>query len=297
MLNKYLTRTASLIDDPNGQRWSPTQLTAFINEARGRIAAKSQSVRILPPSTNSIASITVNTGGTYVSAPTVVITGPGTGATATATLTGTAVTSIAVGNAGTTLYDNTTTITFTGGGGTVAATATPVINCLNTVNNQEVYTFAAANAFARLSTGVDSILFVESVAVSWGSLKPVLDQWNWNDLQAYIRSYPIVSGQPCMWAQLAQGVIGSVYLRPVPTSALPMDWNCVCLPIDLVDDTTAEAIPYPWTDSVPYFAAYLAFMNSRRPEEAKNMYSIYNDMMIEARSVAEPSMIPSYYDF
>lgn len=295
MLNKYITRVASLIDDPNQALWSTTQLTNFINEARGRIAAKAQCVRVLPPSTAGIASITVNTGGTYTGTPTVVITGPGTGAAATANMVANAVSTITVTAAGTG-YDNSTTISFTGGGQSVAATATPVINVLNTANAQEVYTFAAANAFAALTSGVSSILSVLSVSVSWGALKPTLNQWPWADLQAYIRSYPVVSGQPAIWAQYAQGEIGSIYLRPVPTSALPMDWDCICTPVDLVDDTTAEAIPYPWTDSVPYFSAYLAFMNARRPEEAKNMFSIYNEMMGEARTVSESMFIPSMYD-
>lgn len=294
MLTKYLTRTQSLNDDPQSSFWSQASLINYINEARGQIAAESQSVRVLPPSTNGIASITVNTGGTYSGTPTVVITGNGTGATATATVVANTITAITVTAAGS-KYDNTTIITFTGGGQTVAATATPVINCLNTVSSQEVYTFAAANVYARLTAGVDAILFVQTVAVSWGALKPVLDRWDWNDLQAYIRSYPILSGQPAMFAQFGQGESGSIYVQPVPTQALPMDWDCICTPIDLVDDTTVEAIPYPWTDAVPYFAAYLAFMNARRPEEARNMYEIFKERMLRARSFSEPSNIPSYY--
>ncbi len=294
MLNKYLQRTQRLLHDPTNQYWTQSDLTAFINEARGQIAAEGQCIKVLPPSTNAIASITVTAGGSgYLSAPTVTITGNGTGATAVAHLTADAVTSVTV-SAGGTAYDNSTTISFSGSSGTGAA-ATAVINCLNTVTNQEVYTFATANTFAQLTAGVDSILFVESIAVSWGALKPTLDQWNWNDLQAYIRSYPVVSGQPAMFAQFGQGEGGSVYIRPVPTSPLPMDWNCVCTPIDLVDDTTAEAIPYPWTDAVPYFSAYLAFMNARRPEEAKNVFGIYEMTMKRSREQSEPSMVPSYY--
>lgn len=294
MLTKYLTRTQSLISDPSNQFWSQVQLIAFINEARGQVAAEGQCVKVLPPSTNGIASIAVTGAGAYTSTPTVVITGPGTGAAATATLTGTGVTSIAVTAAGTG-YDNTTTITFTGGGMTVAATATPTINCLNTVNAQEVYTFAAANTYARLTSGVDSILFIESVAVSWGALKPVLDQWNWNDLQAKVRAYPITSGQPAIWSQFGQGESGSIYLRPVPTGALPMDWNCVCTPIDLVTDATAEAIPYPFSDAVPYYSAWLAFMNARRPQEAQNMFGMYETIMRRSRAQSESTFIPSYY--
>jgi hypothetical protein len=294
VLNTYLTRTKNLLHDPNPQFWTTANLTLFINEARGQIAAQGQCVRVLPPSTNGIASVTVNTGGNYGGTPTATAVGPGTGATFSVTMAGSAVSAVTPLTAGSG-YDNTTTTTFTGGAPVVAATATPVINCLNTVNGQEVYTFVAANALAALTSGVGKILFVQSVAVSWGALKPTLDQWIWNDLQALVRSYPVVSGQPAIWAQYAQGEIGSVYLRPVPTNSLPMDWDCICTPIDLVDDTTPEAIPYPWTDAVPYFSAYLALMNARRPEEAKNVYGIFEQTMRRSREQSEPTFIPSYY--
>jgi hypothetical protein len=295
LTSTYIPRTQALVSDLNASFWSVPLLTNFINEARGQIAAKGQCIRILPPSTNGIASINVLTGGHYTSTPAVVITGPGTGATATATLSGTAVQSIAVNTAGTG-YDNTTVISFTGGGGTVAATASPVINCLNTVANQEIYTFAAANQYAALTSGVASILFVESVAVSWGALKPTLEKWNWNDLQARIRAYPIQSGQPAMFAQLGQGQGGSLFIQPVPTQSAAMDWVCICTPINLALDTDPEAIPYPWTDAVPYYAAYLCFMNARRKEEAANMKAIYVEHMMDARSASEPYDIPSYSD-
>ena len=74
-----------------------------------------------------------------------------------------------------------------------------------------------------------------------------------------------------------------------------MEWNCVCTPIDLVDDTTAEAIPFPWTDAVPYFAAYLAFMSGRRPIEAKGMYDIYDATMKRSRSQSESSYVEDFY--
>ncbi len=295
LTSTYIPRTQALISDFNSSFWSVPLLTNFINEARGQIAARGQCIRILPPSTNGIASITVNTGGHYTSAPTVVITGPGSGATATATLSGTAVNTIAVNTPGSG-YDNSTVISFTGGGGTVAATASPVINCWNTVAGQEVYTFAAANTYAQLTSGVESILFVESVAVSWGALKPVLSQWNWNDLQAYVRAYPVQNNQPAIWAQLGQGQSGSLYLQPVPVQPAAMDWVCICIPINLVLDSDTEAIPYPWTDCVPYYAAYLAFMNARRKDEAANMYKIFEMLMMQARGTSEPTYIPSYYD-
>ena len=295
MLAKYLSRTQALVSDLSSQFWSQSLLTNFINEARGQIAAAGQCVRVLPPSTNGITSITVTNGGIgYLTAPTVMITGYGSGATASCTLSGTSVNTVTVLTAGTG-YDNSTTIGFTSASG-AGAKASPVIKCLNTVAGQEIYTYAAANPLAQLTAGVDSILFVRTVAVAWGALKPVLQQKEWGWLQAFVRAYPLLSGQPSMWAQYAQGESGSMFIQPVPTQALGMDWDCVCTPIDLALDSDPEAIPYPWTDAVPYFAAYLAFMNARRPEEAKNMYGIFNDHMLNARATSEPGFIPSYYD-
>ena len=294
MLTKYLTRTTRLLGPSGAQFNAQTALVDYINEARGQVAAEGQCIKVIPPGTNGIATITVNSGGNYGGTPTVVINGSGSGATATANMSGSAVDTITVNTAGKG-YDNTTTISFTGGSQVTAATASPVINCVNTVAAQEIYTFASVNPLAQLTAGVASVLFVSSVAVSWGALKPTLRQINWDDLQAWLRSYPIISGQPAVFAQFGQGQGGSIYLQPVPTQAAAMEWNCVCTPIDLVDDTTVEAIPYPWTDAVPYFAAYLALLTARRPIEAKGMRDIYDDTMKRSRSQSESSFIEDFY--
>lgn len=46
-LNAYLTQTSRLLHDPNNQNYSISDLTAYINIARGQISAISQSVRNL----------------------------------------------------------------------------------------------------------------------------------------------------------------------------------------------------------------------------------------------------------
>lgn len=80
--------------------------------------------------TDQVGAITITSGGSgYTSAPTVVITSPkGTGATATATVSGGAVVSVAVTDGGQN-YTDPPTISFSGGGGT-GATATPVMGRL-----------------------------------------------------------------------------------------------------------------------------------------------------------------------
>jgi uncharacterized membrane-anchored protein len=94
-----------------------------------------------------------------------------------------------------------------------------------------------------------------------------------------------------------QGAGGSVFLCPIPSQVLNMDWDVFCEPIALVDDTTVEAIPYPWTDAVPYYAAYLAFTNAQRAEDAGNMFAQYEQFMRRGRAMSESTFIPSGYRY
>lgn len=166
-----------------------------------------------------------------------------------------------------------------------------------TVAAQEVYNFSAVNPLIQAQfPGVKSILAVGTIAVSQGALKPVLDTLAWSDFQAALRSWNAgFTGWPTICAQYGQGDLGSMYMFPVPTDAYPMDWDCSCLPVDLVDDTTPEVIPYPWTDAVPFFAAYLAYFNAQRPADADKMKGEYTWFMTRATANSNPLRVPSYY--
>jgi len=72
----------------------------------------------------------------------------------------------------------------------------------------------------------------------------------------------------------------------------------VCLPITLVSDGTAEAIPYPWTDAVPYFAAYLALLSAQSPArtaDADRMMQRYELFMGRARQFSNPDVLRTEY--
>ena len=69
-------------------------------------------------------------------------------------------------------------------------------------------------------------------------------------------------------------------------------------PIALVDDTTPEAIPYLWTDAVPFFAAYFALLSAQagaRQAEADRMFARYQEFTNRARRFATPSVLPFIY--
>lgn len=301
-LATYLTDTQDLLHDPNATYFSTASLTRYINTARNRIAGKGQCVRILL-SGGTITALAINSPGSgYAGTATVAITGSGQQATATATIGGGAIATVTLVNGGWGyITGTTTTVTATGStSGSNATFTTTIDNSLTTVPGQEVYKFSTANTLAQTVAGVSQIIGVFSISCAWGAnaaMKPTLGQKTWSEFQAYYRSYNSgIQNYPTIWAQYAQGVIGSIYVWPIPSQYSQMDWDCYCTVIPLVDDTTAEAIPYPWTDCVKYYAAMLAYRNAQRENDASGMQKEFEAKLREATAMSQPPQIDDYYE-
>ena len=302
-LSEYLAQTRALLNDPSAQFYSTPNLTRWVNLGRKKTAQDTQCVRILSRSSASILTISVTAGGSgYVTPPTVTLSAPtayGVGftqATATATVSLGAITAISVTNAGSGYIDP-VTVTITGGGGT-GATATANLQTYNhTVANQEVYPFSTVSAIiADQEEGAGEIIGVQTVSVSWGASKPTLQNAPWSLFQAMLRSLNIVSqNYPVVFSQYAQGVRGSLYLYPVPATSAQMEWDCYCTSADLVDDDSVDLIPYPWTEAVPYYACYQAYLNAQRRGDAQAMLADYRRYTIEGRAGATPAIVPAFY--
>lgn len=306
MLSAYQQQTLRLLHDPNNTYFSSADITAYINIARNQVAGEGQCVRLLL-SGGTITAITILSGGSgYAGTATVTISGSGQMATATATISGGAVNSITMTNGGWGyITGTTTTVTVAGStSGTNATFTVTIDNSVTTVPGQEVYLFSTINTLAVLggsysATGINQVIGVLSVACAWGAnaaMKPVLQPAIWTELQAYYRSYNNgMQNYPTIWSQYGQGVNGSIYVWPLPSQYSQMDWDCYCFPVALIDDTTPEAIPFPWTDCVPYYAAYLAYANAQRAEDSDRMFNDYERFMKRSRSMSETPFVPDYY--
>jgi hypothetical protein len=167
------------------------------------------------------------------------------------------------------------------------------LTTFNTVINQDVLAFSTATG---LNAAVAGILHLRMITITNRSLP--LNAWPWEYFQQYFYTSGAL-GQPTDWAQYGQGVTGSFFLNPIPNAIFNLVADAVCYPIPLVDDTTVEAIPYPWTDAVPYFAAYLALMGSQtntRTEYASRMLQLYNEFKDRARRYSTPDVLPLQYE-
>lgn len=294
VLSTYVTRVQQLIHDQSYQTVSSTDMISYVNRARRRVAQDCQCVRKLVSGQGPIVSVTVNNGGSGYVNPTVTVTGGmGTGAVLTPTVVAGVITAISVTSGGNN-YSPPLAISITDSKGVGATATANQSSLLATVVGQEVYTYASANSY--LPTGYSSILDVLNVAATWGGMKPALSQISFGEIQAYYRSYAVATlGQPYKWAKYGQGVGGSIYLWQIPSTAQSMDWDCVCLPTDLVDDTTVDAIPEPFDDAAIYYAARLCFLNAQRFQDAELMKEEYKMRAVEARSVTSGPIVPDWY--
>jgi hypothetical protein len=141
--------------------------------------------------------------------------------------------------------------------------------------------------------GLQSVLTVRMSQVSGAASLMESRPFEW--LNQYYLTSQNTSPTPSVWAQYGQGALGSLYVAPTPSSGSSLGCDTVCYPIPLNIDSDPEAIPYPWTDAIPYFAAYLAYLNAQRDQDAQAMYQRYEMFMRRARQISTPSVYPMQY--
>lgn len=170
---------------------------------------------------------------------------------------------------------------------------------LNLVDAQRQYSFSDVVLTAP-ATGIAGIFNIRALAYQVGegqrSIRP--RPWAWF-LQYRLNNPVPPSGPPVVWSQYGQGETGSIFIDPLPDIDYVCPVDTVCVPIDLVDDTTVEAIPDPYTNAVCYFAAYLAFLSSQngaRQNDALRMMELYTQFKNKARTQSTPSILPNLYE-
>ena len=312
-LTAYQQQTQRLLHDPNALAYPIADITTYINLARNQIALEGECCRVLL-SGGMITSLSITTPGSgYSGTATVSITGQGAQAFASATLAGGSVASVTLLSGGWGYIPaSSTVVSVTGStGGSNASVSATIDNSATTVTGQETVQFSTLNnVFSTWNTGafsgnpnpvigLSSVLKVFSVACNQaGTYKPMLTQKIWNEFQAYLRIYSNTQqNYPLYWSQYLYGVQGSIYLFPWPAQPLQLDIDVCASPITLVTDSTVEAIPYPWTDAIPYYSAYLAYENSSRKEDADRMFKMYKMFMMRARAFSETPFMPDYYGY
>lgn len=175
-------------------------------------------------------------------------------------------------------------------------------NSFQTIANTERYAFSYANPYARRFSGVQAISDVISVSVSWsgdssqtGILRPSLEWMPFENLQAYYRSYTLAYNFPSIWSTQGDGQRGEVFLYPIPSQALEMEWDCFCVPKDIFSNDDYEALPATFTENVKFYAAHLAYLGSQRMGMAESMLALFEKNCGVARVAADRGKTQRWY--
>lgn len=169
---------------------------------------------------------------------------------------------------------------------------------LATVSGTQSY---AVSAFTGAPSGVAGALNVRMAARQISAGPPAsrsfleLRNWEWFYSYYYASVNPAANAAPTIWSVQEPGPLGLVWFYPIPDAIYTISFDAVGYPIPLVDDTTAEALPLPWTDSIPYFAAYLAYLNSQRDRDAAQMFQLWQQFASWGTKQTTPTVLPAFY--
>jgi hypothetical protein len=303
MLYTYMQRVQRLLREQRQSLIDTSSIISYINLARREVANRTSCVRITPPISGSIVTITVTAGGAGYTAPTVSITAPdfpsgilpspnGAQATATAVVTAGAITAINVNFGGSGYFQPLVTIIDpTGTGATAVANMTPM-NLLQ--QGQEQYLFTNVNL--AMFPGVQSIIGVRSTSILYNNYRYTLPQYSWTTYQSMIRQYPYqYQYVPTFCTQFGQGGNGSMFYYPLPSQAYQMEWDCTCQPADLTTDQSVEVIPQPWQDCLHFLAAYYGYLELQQMNAAKFMRNEFESFMLGQSQSARLGMTINKY--
>ena len=177
------------------------------------------------------------------------------------------------------------------------------IGTISTVVGQQPYSFGSINIGVPATTGISGVFNIQTIQSVIASGQRWLNPRPWPWFQLYYLNNPVPqSGPPTVWSRFGQGssigdtgvaTNGTFYVNPSPDGVYQLNCDCVCFPIDLADDTTPEAIPFPWNECVPFFAAYWAYLSSQtgaRQADAERMYNHYETFLKRARQQTNSSI-------
>jgi hypothetical protein len=77
----------------------------------------------------------------------------------------------------------------------------------------------------------------------------------WDEFQAYRRAYAVLNmSYPAVWSVFNDGPQGEIWMFPVPSQYNEIELDVTCQPVDLIDDSTFDAIPEGFQEALKYGA-------------------------------------------
>ncbi len=282
-LASYRLECRRLLHDATGKFWSNGELDDYVNDGRMRTAAFTGCIRKLFTVYLSagleqypIGGVTggnVTSGGTGYTNPTVTISGDGTGAAATAVVSGGIVRSIVVSDPG----EGYSTATFA----IVGANTTPAV-------------VAAPTSIAPNCIPVRA-LDIMNITPLWGNQRIPLRYMPWTEFNARMRSWVVNPQTPVVWSRYGTSG-GTAFLGPIPDQTYATEFDTAWVTSDLLTDADIDTqLHYPYSSPVAYYACWKAKYKQQAFGDAETFNQAFKMKILEAQAAVQMRRIPNPY--
>lgn len=306
MLFNYAEDVQRFLRDSRQQDIDLADIYKHVNTARREVAMRAQCIRRLTPISGQVVTASVTSAGHGYTNPSVTISGPdfpsgqgnfpnGSQATALPILQGGSISSVDIQYGGDGYFQPSATITDVGGVGTGAA-ATLTTSPINTLTQgKEKYDFADIDV--SMFPGVAQVYWINSVAIIYANWRYSPEYCSFSKYQALVRTFTPNTYQfyPSYYTQYGRGTDGSFFFYPVPALTIQAEYDCLCLPSDLLTDDSEETIPNPWRDAVKYMAAHFCYLDLQNFNKAREYLGLFDQYMTRYGAYAQPGQRQNQY--
>ena len=254
-LNSYITEVRRLLHDANGNFYSDSELTDYINGARERVARDTGCLRKLQVAQTPIAPVGYSGNPVAWAANTAV-------------------------NLNDLVFSNIFTYVVTTAGTTGDdpppypdsytnfPPSTPFANGtaqLQYVGNCEIIPYGSLPEASQT-------LDILNINVFWGNSRYPLSYMSWTQFNAQLRYWQNYIGRPVAFSVFGQS---QIYISPVPDQVYTIEVDTTILPLPLVNGAEVDTIIDPYTTPVAYYAAYTAKFKEQSYGESEIFYQQY----------------------
>lgn len=158
----------------------------------------------------------------------------------------------------------------------------------------QTYSLVAAQesyAFTALPQGSKTI-DVLNLTLLWGNMRVPMQYMPFTEFNARMRVWQSYQGRPVVFSVYGQN---TVYVGPIPDQIYVSEWDTVITPAPMVATTDVETITYPYTEPVPYYAAYLAKYKEQSYDEANMFHEEYKAKVFASLRASMTRRLPSVY--
>lgn len=115
----------------------------------------------------------------------------------------------------------------------------------------------------------DTVLDIATMWLIYGNARVQMNDAAFSDVTNLWRPWLNYSNVPGAWCRYGAT---KLFIATAPSAAYSVDIDAVTLSVPLVNPGDTDALPYPYTEPVPKYAAYLAKQNQRRFDDAMVFY-------------------------